>query len=108
VKFNATFLDLEVSYTVSFGTLNLALRAWSMRKNFEQIGNATDRLSFVGSPVRTNAWYQQGKNSIVIPMGELHSPAFGEGTFNFSINNWLILRLPKQYRLWSSWRFDWA
>jgi len=74
---NLYYKDLTVSYKISFGTLNLALRGWAVRTNFETLKYPTDRLSFRGSPVLTNAWYQVSKNSIAIPIGELHSPAFG-------------------------------
>ncbi|KAI6213571.1 Phosphate-regulating neutral endopeptidase [Aphelenchoides besseyi] len=77
-QMNEYYQDLKVSETVTFGTLNLALRGWSVRKNFELVGNTTDRLYFRGSPVLTNAWYQQNRNSIVVPIGELHAPAFGK------------------------------
>ncbi|KAI6241990.1 Phosphate-regulating neutral endopeptidase [Aphelenchoides fujianensis] len=74
---NEYYKDLIAPSNVSFGSLNLAVRGWAARKNFELIGNTTDRLYFLGSPVLTNAWYQQSRNSIVVPLGELHSPAFG-------------------------------
>lgn len=77
---NDYYSGLPISDKVSFGTLNLALRSWAVRKNFDSIIILnTDRLSFRGSPVLTNAWYQSAKNSIVIPVGELHSPAFDRG-----------------------------
>jgi predicted metalloendopeptidase len=77
-KMNEYYDGLKISNKVSFGTLNLATRSWAVRKNFDSIIILnTDRVSFRGSPVLTNAWYQSSKNSIVIPIGELHSPAFG-------------------------------
>lgn len=78
---NSYYEELKASSKVSFGTLNLALRSWAVRKNFDLLtGTSRDEFSFRGSPVLTNAWYEISENSIVIPVGELHSPTFGYGT----------------------------
>lgn len=77
---NDYYKDLMFSSNVSFNTLFLALRSWAVNKNFDLVKSVSiDDLSFRGSPVLTNAFYQTSENSIVIPIGELHSPAFGFG-----------------------------
>uniref|UniRef100_A0A1I8AJR9 Neprilysin n=1 Tax=Steinernema glaseri TaxID=37863 RepID=A0A1I8AJR9_9BILA len=68
---------LEIPENVSFISLNLMLRSWAVLKNFDDILVPVDRRDFVGSPIRTDAWYTATRNSFTMPIGELQYPFYG-------------------------------
>ncbi|KAK0413228.1 hypothetical protein QR680_006674 [Steinernema hermaphroditum] len=71
---------LEIPQNVSFISLNLMLRSWAVLKNFDDILVPVNRRDFVGSPIRTDAWYTATRNAFTMPLGELQYPFYG---FNY-------------------------
>ncbi|TKR88875.1 hypothetical protein L596_013050 [Steinernema carpocapsae] len=77
---NQYYKNLKIPPSVSFISLNLMLRGWAVQKNFEGVLKPVDRKDFVGSPVRTDAWYSKSTNAFTMPVGELQYPFYGYGS----------------------------